>query len=199
MHSGPRITRDTGESPAQTANPKTLLRKALLARRRGYDAAARAQWDAAIGERIVAWCAARNVAALGVYWALPGEPELGATYAELAACGMRLLLPVVVEKDAPLLFAQWTPGEPMLKDGMGVAVPAQRRIEPTPPALLVPCLGFNDARLRLGYGGGFYDRTLALPPRPVTLGVAYAGMQADFAGESHDIALDNIATEAALL
>jgi 5-formyltetrahydrofolate cyclo-ligase len=198
MHSGPRITRDTGASPAQTANPKALLRKALLARRRAYDAPARAQWDAAIGARVVAWCAARNVTALGVYWALSGEPALDAAYAELARRGVRLLLPVVVEKHSPLLFAHWLPGEAMEKDGMGVAVPAQRRVEPTPPALLVPCLGFNGARLRLGYGGGFYDRTLAQAPRPATLGVAYAGMEADFPGESHDIALDNIATETAL-
>ncbi|HEV7815607.1 MAG TPA: 5-formyltetrahydrofolate cyclo-ligase [Janthinobacterium sp.] len=175
------------------------MRKALLSRRRGLDQAARTGWDGAIGARILAWCEQRAVPALGVYWALQGEPELGAAYAELARRGVRLLLPVVVEKDAPLRFAAWTPGEAMLKDGMGVAVPAQRRLEATPPALLVPCLGFNAARLRLGYGGGFYDRTLAQAPRPATLGIAYACMAAEFDGDAHDIALDNIATESDLI
>ena len=64
-----------------------------------------------------------------------------------------------------------------------------------PPALLVPCLGFNDAGFRLGYGGGYYDRTLELAPRPFTLGIAYACLAAQFASAPHDVALDRIITE----
>jgi 5,10-methenyltetrahydrofolate synthetase len=61
--------------------------------------------------------------------------------------------------------------------------------------VLLPCVGFNGQRMRLGYGGGFYDRTLAAVPRPLALGVAYSCARADFAGEAHDIALDAIFTE----
>ncbi|UUZ56730.1 hypothetical protein LP419_17725 [Massilia sp. H-1] len=65
-----------------------------------------------------------------------------------------------------------------------------------PGALLIPCVGFNGERFRLGYGGGYYDRTLAPAPRPVTAGVAYQCLAADFASAPHDVALDRVLTEA---
>ena len=83
----------------------------------------------------------------------------------------------------------------MVKDAMGVAVPASRRMVALPPALLVPCLGFNPDHFRLGYGGGYYDRTLEHTPRPFTLGIAYACQAAQFTGAAHDVALDRIITE----
>lgn len=195
----PRIPCAPASPPAQTADAKALLRQTLLGTRRALDPASRTLWDALIGARVLDWCAARRVASLGVYWPLRGEPDLSATYTELARLGVALLLPVVLARDAPLRFAAWTPGEPMHKDGMGIAVPEDLRIETTPPALLVPCLGFNVGKLRLGYGGGFYDRTLEQSPRPATLGIAYARLAAEFEGQAHDIALDNIATEDALI
>ena len=134
---------------------KAALRKTLLAARLGLADETRQRWDGAIGAGVIAWWRAQPAATLGVYWPLRGEPDLHATYAELAALGVHLVLPVALEKDAPLRFASWQPGEPMAQDAMKVAVPAQLRFEPCPPALLVPCLGFNPARLRLGYGGGF--------------------------------------------
>ena len=180
----------------EAASGKQLLRKQLLAARRNLPAETRAQWDAAICRHIVAWWQAARVEALGVYWPLRDEPDLHPAYAELARLGVRLLLPVVQQRDAPLDFAAWNIGEPLVKDAMGIAVPAALRIGPTPPALLVPCLGFNAAGYRLGYGGGFYDRTLEKTPRPATVGIAYACLAAEFGSDSHDIALDRIITEA---
>ena len=175
------------------------MRKGLLAARLAVPEPQRRAWDTAIAGHLLAWCAAEKIAALGVFWALPGEPELAPAYTALAAAGVPLALPVVLEKHAPLVFAEWTPGEAMLRDKMGVAVPARRRIIDCPPAILVPCLGFNAERLRLGYGGGFYDRTLAQAPRPATLGVAYACQAVVFGGDAHDIALDAMLTENGLL
>jgi 5,10-methenyltetrahydrofolate synthetase len=194
MTSMPRIPRSDAGSPARKAD----LRKQLLAARRTIDAATRAAWDRAIGEQVVAWWKAAQPAALGVYWPLRDEPDLHAAYAELARLGARLLLPVVVQKDAALEFAEWTIGEEMVKDAMGVAVPADLRLQAAyPPALLVPCLGFNPQGYRLGYGGGFYDRTLARhEPRPQTLGIAYQCLQVQFDSDGHDVALDRIITEA---
>jgi 5-formyltetrahydrofolate cyclo-ligase len=179
---------------SQTA--KEALRCALKEKRRGLDPAIKAEWDRRIGDQLLGWWRQSKVAALGVYWPLYGEPDLRPAYFKLAEAGVRLALPVVVARDAPLAFAAWTPGEPMVKDGMGVAVPGDLHFVAPPPALLVPCLGFNEHNVRLGYGGGYYDRTLAEAPRPYTLGIAYAHQKAAFAGDAHDIALDLIVTEA---
>ena len=178
---------------------KAALRKALMLARAQIEPQQKALWDAAIAAAILAWwrsLGAQAPASIGVYWPLRGEPDLSSAYAELANSGVRLALPVVVERDAPLGFAQWTPGDAMLADRMGVAVPAQLRMIGRPPALLIPCLGFNAGGYRLGYGGGYYDRTLEPAPRPRTVGVAYACQQASFASAPHDVALDRVITEA---
>jgi 5-formyltetrahydrofolate cyclo-ligase len=185
------------ERIAPSAPRKADLRKRLLAARRAIDPAARAAWDHAIGARVIDWWRGARPASLGVYWPLRDEPDLHAAYAELERLGARLLLPVVVEKHAALEFAEWRIGEAMVKDAMGVAVPADLRLRDAyPAALLVPCLGFNAQGYRLGYGGGFYDRTLARAPRPRTLGVAYSCLEVEFDGDAHDVALDGIVTEA---
>lgn len=193
MTSDPRIPRSASGSPARKAD----LRKQLLTARRALDPATRAAWDRAIGDHVIDWWKTARPAALGVYWPLRDEPDLHPAYAELARLGARLLLPVVVQKDAALEFAEWRIGEEMVKDQMGVAVPANLRLQAAyPPALLVPCLGFNPQGYRLGYGGGFYDRTLARhTPRPQTLGIAYQCLQVPFDSDGHDVALDRIVTE----
>ena len=198
MTSDPRIPRSATVPLAPAANGKADLRKRLLTARRALDAGTRAAWDRAIGAQVVAWWRAARPEALGVYWPLRDEPDLHAAYAELDRLGARLLLPVVVAKDQALEFAEWRIGEAMVKDAMGVAVPAELRLQAAyPPALLVPCLGFNPQGYRLGYGGGFYDRTLARQPRPRTLGIAYSCLEAAFAGDAHDVALDRVLTEIA--
>jgi 5,10-methenyltetrahydrofolate synthetase len=168
----------------------------MAARRRAIDAAQKAGWDLRIGARLVEWARQQQVRALAAYWPIKGEPDLGPAFSELHLAGVALCLPVVFERDTPLAFAQWTPGEEMLTDGMGIAVPADLRMVDLPQALVIPCLAFNSAGFRLGYGGGFYDRTLEKTPRPLTVGVAYSLLQAEFPGAPHDVALDRIITEA---
>ncbi|MES2320477.1 MAG: 5-formyltetrahydrofolate cyclo-ligase [Pseudomonadota bacterium] len=175
---------------------KAALRKTLKLALAQLPPERKSAWDALIVARVLAWWQQARPAALAVYWPLPGEPDLSAAYAELAAGGVRLALPVVVERHAALGFAEWTPGQAMLADRMGIAVPAVLRMVERPPALLIPCLGFNAERYRLGYGGGFYDRTLEAQPRALAVGVAYACQQAQFASAAHDIALDVLITEA---
>jgi len=174
---------------------KTALRKVLRTTRGALDPAIKVQWDAHIGAQVVAWWRLRQVDTIGVYWPLAGEPDLRAAYSELHQAGVRLALPVVMERDAPLTFTEWTPGEAMLPDEAGVQVPAQLRFIERPPALLIPCLGFNAEGYRLGYGGGYYDRTLELPPRPHTLGIAYSKQEAVFSHAPHDVPLDVVVTE----
>ena len=190
MTGEPRIPRASG--PQQD---KALLRSTLKARRNAIDPALKHTWDARIGARVLAWLQADPQALLGVYWPLAGEPDLLPAYGKMAAQGVRLALPVVIERDAALGFAEWLPGEETIADRMGVAVPKDLRMIARPPALLIPCLGFNDLGYRMGYGGGFYDRTLAPHPRPVTVGVAYACQLVAFDGDAHDVPLDRVITE----
>jgi 5-formyltetrahydrofolate cyclo-ligase len=174
---------------------KASLRRALIAARHAVSADVRAEWDACIARQVQAWWQVNPVQTLGIYWPTQGEPDLRSMYAELALRGVMLALPVVAGKDAPLEFAAWSPGDALVKDAHGVLVPAERRVAMRPEALLVPCVGFNAQRFRLGYGAGYYDRTLAETPRPLTVGIAYACSSATFDAASHDIALDTIITE----
>ena len=195
-----RIPRTPLAPPAPgTLDDKADLRQALLAARRALDPADKARRDTQIGARVLDWWrrqADAGAAVLGVYWPLRGEPDLAPAYAQLAGSGVRLVLPVVLARGTALGFAEWRPGEAMEKDAMGVAVPAAARMAAPPDALLVPCLGFNEGGYRLGYGGGYYDRTLATLPRPATAGIAYACQAVHFAVLPHDVALDVVLTDA---
>jgi 5-formyltetrahydrofolate cyclo-ligase len=190
-------TNTCARSVGLVATDKVALRSALLAKRRGLDSASKTHWDALIGAQILTWSRTHGVRSLGVYWPIQGEPDLRAAYQELVKHGVRLALPVVVGADAPLQFAAWVPGEALVRDAMGVCIPAEARFEFTPEAILVPCLGFNAAGFRLGYGGGFYDRTLAGTPRPLAIGIGYGCLAAQFEHAPHDIAMDLMLTEAA--
>ncbi|MFD2270506.1 5-formyltetrahydrofolate cyclo-ligase [Undibacterium arcticum] len=175
------------------------MRRSLLALRRGIHDQQRREWDAALCDQVLFWLDLQQVASLGIYWPMAGEPDLRALYATLAARGMPLALPRVTASDAPLQFAQWAPHHELVKDTMGVSNHAEPQLVERPAALLIPCVGFNAGRYRLGYGGGYYDRTLAATPRPQTVGIAYRCLAAEFAAAPHDVALDAIVTEAGLL
>ncbi|WP_229505658.1 5-formyltetrahydrofolate cyclo-ligase [Massilia genomosp. 1] len=179
------------------------MRATLKAARRALDPLDKARRDALIGARVLAWWRAHSTReadqVLGVYWPLRGEPDLQPLYLELARAGVPLALPLVVAPDSALAFVAWVPGEAMVSDRMGVAVPAEQRMVDRPGLLLVPCLGFTAERYRLGYGGGYYDRTLEDAPRPVTVGVAYQADQVAFAEGQHDVALDVVLTEGSSL
>jgi 5-formyltetrahydrofolate cyclo-ligase len=186
---------------SETLSTKAALRRDLLAYRQGITAEVREKWDAAICARLMAWHNAQQVQILGVYSPIRGEPNLRSAYVELGAGGVRLALPVVAGKHAPLDFIEWKPGDPMTKDEYGVAIPvAGTKLHPD--ALLIPCVGFNALRFRLGYGGGFYDRTLAAStgaPRPLAVGIAYAYALAAFNADPHDVVLDALITQAELI
>jgi 5-formyltetrahydrofolate cyclo-ligase len=177
---------------------KSELRRRLLAERRALATELRTAWDQAIANRISMLLQERPSRSLAVYWPICGEPDLRDAYADWHAAGMRLALPVVIDKQTPLKFVSWTPGEELQKDAMGVAVPENGQIV-QPDSLLLPCVGFNGQRVRLGYGGGLYDRTLEGPDRPLAIGVAYFFSHAEFASEAHDVALDCIVTECAVI
>jgi 5-formyltetrahydrofolate cyclo-ligase len=106
-----------------------------------------------------------------------------------------LALPVVIAKATPLIFRPWHPGAPMARGVWDIPVPASG--EPVEPdTLLVPLLGFDAEGYRLGYGGGFYDRTIAaMAIRPRTIGVGFAcGRLSTIRPQPYDVRMDVIVT-----
>lgn len=140
-------------------------------------------------------------AVLAGYWAMASEigviPSLTALRSDI---GVQCALPVVVEKEAPLVFRAWQPGDDLDSGGFGTHHPQQRAREVTPDVLLVPLLAFDMDGYRMGWGGGFYDRTLAKlrdGGKEVTaIGVAYAGQEFDaVVRDEYDQPMDWIVTE----
>ncbi|MDB5796554.1 MAG: 5-formyltetrahydrofolate cyclo-ligase [Paucimonas sp.] len=167
----------------------------LLAQRKAMSSSQRAAMNRALSEAMLAWCDGNGPALLALYMPMRGEPDLLQACEILVAKGTSLALPVVVEKNAPLAFAAWKPGDPLVKDLAGVDAPAQRRLV-DPDTLLIPCLGYNGDRYRLGYGAGYYDRTLAARPGVRAIGVAWSDSRVDFAPDVFDQPLHLILTEA---
>jgi 5-formyltetrahydrofolate cyclo-ligase len=178
---------------------KTELRRRLIAERIALDDAQRLAWDNAIALHVQSILKNRAIKSLGVYWPIRGEPDLQLMFEELATHGTILALPKVDAKDAPLSFVTWTPGETLKKDAYGTFVPDRPSMTRYPDALLIPCVGYTRERMRLGYGAGYYDRTLAKEPRPYAIGVSYSCALTEFQSSEYDIALDVIVTELACL
>lgn len=174
---------------------KMSLRSELLAARRALTDEQRSDAAEKIGLQVINWVARCAIKTLAVYSPLRDEPDLTATWSALAASGVALALPVVVANDAPLCFVAWQPGQAMVRDALGVAIPALPHRPIRPEALCIPCLGITPQRMRLGYGGGFYDRTLAALPSATAVGIAFDCCKTEFAAEAHDIALHAVITE----
>ena len=135
---------------------------------------------------------------LSAYWPIKGEPDLRPLMGELHAAGMVLALPVVEVKAAPLAFRRWTPDTRMVRGDWNTPVPPHDARPLMPQIVLAPLVGWDDEGFRLGYGGGYFDRTLAtLAPRPVTIGIGFqAARLSTIYPQPHDIPLDVIVTEA---
>ncbi len=177
--------------------PSPLTRKALrsqmIARRLALPADAREPAEQAIRAHLSAWLDqhATPTATIGVYMAIRGEPSLSDWYVHRRNT---LALPVVIDPSSPLQFAAWRPGDALASDRYGIAIPVQQRWL-IPDVLIVPCVGFTTQRFRLGYGGGYYDRTLATLPRSLSVGIAFDCQHCQFAAEDHDRPLDAVISE----
>jgi len=134
---------------------------------------------------------------LSAWWPIKAEPNLRHWLETLLARGARVALPVVVTPAAPLMFRLWTPDCKMMQGFWKIPVPADGP-EVVPDVTLAPVVGWDAAGFRLGYGGGYFDRTLAaLTPRPFTIGIGLQSARlATIFPQPHDIALDVILTEA---
>ncbi len=185
--------------PLEPSRDKKSLRRQLQAERMSLvDRHARSMQ---LQEVLRVWLLGRPEQTVGAYWPIKGKFDaLPPLYRWAEADPRRRIGLPVVEKDTrQLRFHVWYPGCEMEEDAYGI--PKPKGTEAFHPALLlVPCVGYGPGGVRLGYGGGFYDRTLAtLQPRPVTVGLAYShGYVPWLQAEAHDVPLDAIVSDEGL-
>jgi len=182
----------------QADHSKAELREAALARRDALTPAQRAAAAQALAVRPFPVEIAPDRVVAG-YMPIRSEIDPQPLMQALARRGAPLALPVVVARDRPLVFRQWTPQTALVRGGLGILEPAADMPACDPHIVLVPLAAFDRAGHRIGYGAGHYDRTLEqLRARGpvVTVGLAFSVQQVDrVPALPHDIALDYIATE----
>ena len=171
-------------------------RQALIARRLAAPVADRAQWDHRITRQVRDAFPMLEGMTVGFYWPFQGEFDPRPLVEGLVARGARAALPVVVAKATPLVFSEWYPGVALVPDAFGLSVP-QGTATLVPDAVLVPPVGIGAAGDRLGYGGGFFDRTLAaLAPKPLSIAVAFELSRIPTTHpQPHDVLMDFVVTE----
>ena len=195
------MTQDADE-PGAGKFLKAQLRTALIAQRQALPD--RLERCTQLQRVMRIWLVGRLDVVIGAYWPIKGEfdplpalhrwKEDGELQGEPQS--RRIGLPVIDKVHKTLSFHAWYPGCPMEEDAFGIPKPkGTERVVPT--LLFVPCVGYDARGFRLGYGGGFYDRTLAgLDPRPATVGLGFAnGLVEGFEPEAHDQPLDAILNE----
>lgn len=179
---------------------KKQARLDQIAWRTGLDPARKREMDAEIGAQLeAALVDVLSGCTVGFCWPYKGEFDQRFLMAKLRARGAKTALPVVVEKARPLIFRDWSPGVTMAPGVFDIPVPQDTpRLEPD--VVFPPLNAFDDAGFRIGYGGGFFDRTLAsLDPRPVAIGIAYEAQRvATIYPNEYDLPMDFIATESNL-
>ena len=187
---------------AQSSELKAQQRRELIARRTALTPQQRQMRSEQLTRELMAWLTdcVEQTATIALYWAFKGEIDLQPLMDRWRAQGGRVLLPIVHEKNAPLLFAPYRGLTSMQKGAYGILEPMYEEGELSAASeaisvLFAPCVGFNAAGYRLGYGGGYYDRTLGNwraqgAKLPITVGVADAWAQIDFAPNEFDEPLD---------
>ncbi len=131
------------------------------------------------------------------YWRIRDELDCQPILVRLMDGGQKVVLPVVAAPDAPLDLRVWEADQPLYEAGFGTLAPSDLAPRAEPDLVLMPLLGFDASGTRLGYGGGYYDRTLAhIAKKPLLVGLAFAAQElAHIPRDTHDIPLDAVITE----
>jgi 5-formyltetrahydrofolate cyclo-ligase len=170
-------------------------RSRLIALRCAIPAEQRALHTAAIVRMLDEMVAARSNELVSAYWPIRAEPDLRPWMREASLRGLRVALPVAIELGQPMTFREWRPDSAMARGLWKIPYPAAGP-EVSPTTVLAPLVGFDSACYRLGYGGGFFDRTLAAMVRkPVVIGLGYPQLRIPtIFPQHHDIPMDWIVT-----
>jgi 5-formyltetrahydrofolate cyclo-ligase len=188
---------------AQAAASDVVLQAAKAAARKLARAKRTTLADIEAPARLVAAMLAQHAppkrAIIAGYWPMGDEMDPRLLMLALASRGHAIALPVTPPRGQPLAFRAWAPGAALCPGPMGTSEPVAGE-ELRPDVVLVPLLAFDRAGRRLGYGGGYYDRTLAALPGAKPIGIAYAGQEmAEVPAGPQDFRLPLIATEAGVI
>lgn len=168
----------------------------LLERRMALGAEARRALGERARARLLQAVDFKDCRVLGICWPIRGEFDVRGIATEHLARGGAVALPVVVQKSEPVEFWRWRPGMPMQTGLWNIPIPKEREVL-LPDFVIVPLVGFDESGFRLGYGGGYFDRTLAAAnPRPYAIGLGYQDSALPtICPQPHDIPMDVIVTE----
>lgn len=185
--------------PAPPDPKRGALRAKLLSAR--LELADREARSRVISDRLLRWLRTMPLSRLAFYWPTRGEPDVTAAITTWLAENPQRIASLPLVAGPVLEFAPWRARTTAMKPGsFGIQVPdTAERVRPQ--LLVIPCVGLDDRRYRLGYGAGYYDRTLAaFPVRPSTVGIAFdCGRVKSIDPQPHDIALDLGITESGAL
>ena len=179
------------------ASRKALRQRLLVERQRFVGGAAAVPAQAALAQHLIALLHELDPQCLGLYWPVRSEfNAVAALAADKAFASVALALPYVRRVPVEMQYRAWSGGEPTVRDECNIASSHGALV--VPDVVLVPCVGFTRASHRLGYGGGYFDRWLALHPGVTAVGVAWSvGLvdEAAFNPQPHDVTLALVVTE----
>jgi 5-formyltetrahydrofolate cyclo-ligase len=175
---------------------RKTMRAELLEKRAAVSTEQHQAWSDTMTGLLVSGFPMLRQMTVSLYWPFQGEFDPRYAIRHFRESGAVAALPVVIEKRAPLQFREWWPGVATSKGVFDLPVPEGTRVV-VPQALLIPPVGFDDRGYRLGYGGGYFDRTLStISPQPLKIGVAFEMSRLEtIYPQAYDIPLDFIVTE----
>lgn len=188
---------DGGDAAADVGRWRKAERERLIALRLATPVAERERVAGEIAAELDALVAPRPGVVVSLYWPFRGELDLRGWMRGCVEQGAQTLLPVVEAKGQPLSFREWTPDAPMTRGVWNIPIPADGATL-TPNVVIAPLVGVDPGCFRLGYGGGFFDRTLAaMASRPRVIGVGPPAAEIrSIYPQPHDIPMDFVITGA---
>ncbi|HEY9013006.1 MAG TPA: 5-formyltetrahydrofolate cyclo-ligase [Devosia sp.] len=182
---------------ADIEGAKAALRSKAHAQRAAILSNVRAEASKAAADHFSREISLNRADMVAAYWPIRDELDIKPVLTRLVDDGQPVCLPVVIGDGQPLELRRWEPGTALYPSGFGTLAPDEFALVVDPDVILVPLLGFDKHGTRLGYGGGYYDRTLArLAKRPKLVGFAFAMQEFDYIPHrAHDVPLDVVVTE----
>ena len=186
-------------SPEDWKTWRKQERARLLTARLAISDGDHARWSSAITASLIQGFPQLCAMTVGLYWPFQREFDPRHAMLHFRKSGARAALPVVTGKGVPLTFRQWWPGVAMTRGVFDLPMPDGTEVV-QPQALLMPPVGFDSAGFRLGYGGGYFDRTLAaMAPQPLKIGLAFElSRMSTIHPQPFDIPMDFVITEAGI-